>query len=65
MERLLTVKDLSELLQLSPKTIRNWAHIGYVPYYKFRKDIRFNKEEIIRWERKKHKKGRLSYKITL
>jgi len=39
MERLLTVKDLSELLQLSPKTIRNWVHVGYVSHYKFRKDI--------------------------
>ena len=65
MEKLLTVKDISKIFQMSPKTIRHWAQIGYIPHYKFRKELRFRIDEIARWQRKKQKNGRASYKLPV
>lgn len=62
MDRLLTVKDLSELLQVSPKTVYQWTHVGFIPHYKLPKGVRFGREEIFIWLKHKKKKGRQSYK---
>ena len=42
MEKLLTVEQLSALLQTSRRTIYDWTHTGFIPYYKFPKGIRFS-----------------------
>lgn len=46
MERLLTIRQLSELIQVSPKTIYQWVHIGYILHYKFLKGIRFREKDV-------------------
>ena len=33
-EKLLTIKELSELIQVSPKTIYSWTHLGYAHHIK-------------------------------
>ena len=58
MEKLLTVKDLSEWLQVSPNTIYQWTHTGYIPHYKLPKGVRFKPSEVERWLQKRKKKGR-------
>lgn len=65
MEKLLTIQQLSELIQVSPKTIYNWVHIGYVPYYKISGLVRFRAEQIERWLEKKKNRGRASFKQIL
>ena len=62
MDKLLTVKDLSEWLQVSPSTIYQWTHMGTIPHYKLPKGVRFKTPEIETWLRKRHVKGRLTCK---
>lgn len=65
MDKLLTIQQLSEYLQVSPKTIYQWTHIGFIPYYKFPKGVRFREEEILNWMVKRRNKGRQTYKLTI
>jgi len=64
-EKLLTIQQLSELIQVSPKTIYQWTHIGYVPYYKLPKGIRFRQQEVEIWLKRKKKGGRFRYKVEV
>jgi excisionase family DNA binding protein len=64
-DKLLTIQQLSEYLQVSPKTIYQWTHIGFIPYYKFPKGVRFREEEILNWMVKRRNKGRQTYKLTI
>jgi len=55
MERLLKVNEVSELLQMSPKTIYHWVHCGHIPYFKVYSArgcggvIRFRQSDLERW----------------
>ena len=62
MEKLLNVKQLSEILAVSPRTIYEWTHIGFVPHYKLPKGVRFKESEILTWLNRRKKSGRSSYK---
>lgn len=57
MEKLLTVDDLCELLQVKRSTVYDWTHTGYIPHYKFKKVLRFKEDQIQRWLNRKRKKG--------
>ena len=65
MEKLLTVQQLSEFIQYSPKTIYQWVHVGFIPHYKLPKGIRFRTEEIQHWLRNKRRGGRPAYKLEV
>ena len=45
----LTIKDLSNLLNVSEKTIRRWIKEGSMPAYKINGQYRFNRTEILEW----------------
>jgi nitrogen PTS system EIIA component len=45
----LTIKDLTELLNVSEKTIRRWITQGSIPAYRIQGQYRFNKAEILEW----------------
>ena len=63
-DHLLTVEQLSEFLQVSVSTIYKWTHFGYVPHFQLTGGcIRFDKKQILRWLKKKQKKGRSSYLV--
>jgi len=64
-EKLLTVEQLSELIQIRRSTLYERTHSGFIPHYKFPKGIRFKETEIDDWLRKKSKKGRSSFKILI
>ena len=34
MEKLLKINEVSEILQVSPKTVYNWVCYGYIPHFK-------------------------------
>jgi excisionase family DNA binding protein len=60
-EKLLTIRQLSDLIQVSPKTIYQWTHIGFMPYYKFPKGVRFRTAEVEKWLEKRKHNGREKY----
>ncbi|MDA8126828.1 MAG: PTS sugar transporter subunit IIA [Deltaproteobacteria bacterium] len=45
----LTLKDLTELLNVSEKTVRRWIQQGSIPAYRIQGQYRFNKAEILEW----------------
>jgi PTS system nitrogen regulatory IIA component len=45
----LTIKDLTELLNVSEKSIRRWIKQGTIPAYRIQGQYRFNKSEILEW----------------
>ncbi len=71
MERLLKIGEVSALLQISPKTIYNWVHYGYIPYFKIYNTrghgglIRFRQTDIENWLKRRRQNGRDSFKQFL
>jgi PTS system nitrogen regulatory IIA component len=45
----LNIKDLTQLLDVSEKTIRRWIKQGTIPAYRIQGQYRFNKSEILEW----------------
>ena len=45
----LDVKGLAALLNIAPKTIRNWVFLRQIPYFKLNGLVRFNRKEIAEW----------------
>ncbi|TAJ31780.1 MAG: DNA-binding protein [Nitrospirae bacterium] len=46
---LLTIKDLSRQLQVTPSTLYAWVAQGKIPCVKLHRMVRFQKEDIERW----------------
>ena len=44
MEKLLTVKDLSEYLQISQALVYKWVHYGFISHFKVGSILRFFKK---------------------
>jgi len=65
MERLLKIKDICDLLQVSQALVYKWVHFGYIPYVKIGSLIRFKEFEIIRWLKVKEKRGRNKCRIDI
>lgn len=65
MERLLTPKDLSDLLQIKLSTVYKWAHLEFVPHIKVGKCVRFRESDIEGWLKKKANTGRLTQKVEV
>jgi excisionase family DNA binding protein len=59
MEKLLNVKQLSNLLSIKPGTIRYYVSIGFLPHYKIRGLVRFSEKDVIEWLEKRKRGGRL------
>jgi len=65
MQKLLTPKELSELLQIKPSTVYKWVNYEYSPSVKIGNFVRFKEQKIERWLRKRARKGRNAYKIDI
>ena len=54
-ERLMTMKDVAEYLQIKERTIYGWVQNGQIPGFKLGNSWRFKREDIDLWieERKK------------
>jgi len=65
MDKLLTAKQLSELLQVGLPTVYKWVHYSYIPYIKLGTSIRFKTPEVEKWLKKEERKGRSPYKIHM
>ena len=65
MEKLLTLKELSEILKVPKGTIYSWTHMQFIPHYKLGHSLRFRPSEIEKWLQKRHCKGRVTRKIDI
>ena len=63
MEKLLTIKQLSEILGYSCRTIYEWTHYGFIPYIKLGGLVHFKESNIDLWLKKRERKGRDAYKL--
>jgi len=64
MERLLNIKELSQLLSVKEGTIYAWVHEDLIPYYKLNRLVRFRESEINEWLKKKQRRKHRQY-LTL
>ncbi len=64
-ERLLTVQEVAEYLQVKPSTIYQWTHEDYIPHVKFGNLVRFRLDKIQSWIEKKSKPGRSTRAIRV
>lgn len=64
MEKLLTIKEVCDLLQVSRSTVYEWTHIQYIPHYKFPNGLRFKKSVLDNWIENKKVRGRSTYSIN-
>ncbi len=46
---MLTVKQVSELIQVKEKTIYQWVEMRQIPHHKLNGAIRFNYDVILEW----------------
>ena len=50
MNNLITIKEVSEYLQIKERTIYSWINKGIIPHYKLtNKVVRFNMNEVNEW----------------
>lgn len=63
MDRLLTIDDLAEWLQVKPRTIYQWVHEGYIPVIKLGALVRFDRASILAWVKKREAPGRSSKRL--
>lgn len=54
----LTVKNLAQILGVSKITIYRWAQEKFIPHYKVGAAIRFDKDEVLEWAKKRGSNGR-------
>lgn len=47
--KLLTVKEISEMLQVKPSTIYVWTEQRLIPHFKLNGALRFSETEILTW----------------
>ena len=47
--KLLSVKEISEMLNVKPSTLYQWAELGQIPCIKLNGALRFDMEDINRW----------------
>ena len=62
MERLMTAKQVSELIEVRPSTVYQWVHEGLIPNVNIGRCVRFKKDELFRWIDKNHRRERVSFK---
>ena len=65
MTRLMTAKQVSDLLQIKISTVYSWTHINFIPHVKLGRAVRFDPEKIERWVRMKERKGRLKQRLYI
>jgi excisionase family DNA binding protein len=47
--RLVTIKQIAELLMVKPSTLYSWVHSGSIPFHRLNGLIRFDVDEIEKW----------------
>ena len=63
MNRLLTVDEVAQWLQVKPRTIYQWVHEGYIPVIKLGALVRFDQTSVMDWLRKREVPGRSRQRV--
>lgn len=61
-DKLLTTKQVSELLQVALCTVYLWTHTEFIPHFKLGKAVRFREKDVLDWLEKRRIEGRPSLK---
>ncbi len=61
-QRLLTVEEIADYLQVKPSTIYQWTHQGFIPHVKLGNRVRFRLSQVDKWVERRAVKGRISMK---
>ena len=64
-ERLLTVGQVADWLQLKPGTIYQWVHEGYIPVIKLGALVRFDQASVNDWLKRRAAPGRQGRRLEL
>ena len=65
MDKLLTIKEISELLQIRVSTLYKWVHMELIPHVKVGRAVRFREKDVAAWLEKKKCNGRSERRIEL
>jgi excisionase family DNA binding protein len=61
--KLLTVQEVSKILQTKPKTVYQWAKLGQIPCLKLNGALRFDLDDILAWIKECKKESQRSYNL--
>jgi excisionase family DNA binding protein len=64
-ERLKTVGEVAEWLQVKPRTIYQWVHEGYIPVIKLGALVRFDQGSVAAWLKKREVPGRARRRLDV
>ena len=48
-DRLLTAKELGQILAISPKTLYSYVSRGMIPFFKIESNVRFRAHDVAEW----------------
>ncbi len=65
MDQLMTPEQIAEKLGVKLSTVYNWTHIGFIPYTKLGRLLRFRERDIDKWLDKKSDGGRSTRKLQV
>ena len=65
MEKLLTPKQLSELLQVDLSTVYLWTHTEFIPHFKLGRCVRFIEKDVQEWLEQRKSAGRKTMKYDI
>ncbi len=57
MEQLLNTTEVAEILRVKASTIRKWVHLGFIPYVKLGRAVRFDRKDVEKWIRQRSHQG--------
>ena len=61
--KLLTVKELSEIINVKEKTLYHWVELRQIPFFRLNGSIRFNPDEIVTWLEENRREASTGYNI--
>ena len=59
--KLITIKEVSEFLNVKPSTLYQWAELGQIPCIKLNGALRFDFEDVLNWIKSCKKNVKSSY----
>ena len=65
MEKLLTIRQVSDILQVSPSLVYKWVHYNFVPYIKIGTLLRFKESDLISWIKRRSHVARKKYNFNV
>jgi len=65
MERFMTAKELSKLLQVDLSTVYLWTHTEFIPHFKLGRCVRFREKDVLEWAKQRKSAGRKTLKYDI